>query len=331
MIAMILAAGEGQRFRPYTNKTPKPALPFCGYPLLYYSLFQLRNLGVDKLVLNTYHLPEKILELTQGLPSCFVQNIEISNERLFGKLLGSGGGIALAQNALQGSGPFLVLNGDEVILPFKTFFMKDFMACYASQLPLACLLTTSHPEAGKKFGAVWVDEQNQVAGFGKTIPDSRKNLRPMHFLGTQMFDERIFSYLKPGEESNILYDTLTSAIGKGERVFSYEIDCHWYETGNLADYLNATHHTLKLIEDKFEYLTDFYNLLGAEYSLFKTHSALILAHKSAQVSSEAAINGFLVAGANCVVANDTKLTNAVLGPGFKVGPSSGVQSEFLGL
>jgi mannose-1-phosphate guanylyltransferase len=318
MRAMILTAGEGTRFRPYTDKLPKPSLPFCGYPLLYYSLFQLRSLEISKLILNAYHLPEQLIELTKNIPACFRTPIEISNEKIQGKLLGSGGGIAYAQKLIGGEGPFLVLNGDEVILPFNPNFMSDFLKCFAVEKPLACLLTTTHPEAGKKFGAVWVDKNNRVFGFGKTPPPSESTLRPLHFLGTQIFDEKIFSYLKSGEESNILYDALTATIKNGDRVLAYSIDCYWYETGNLADFLIATKYTLELIQSKLQYLTDFYKCLGDEYSLTKSKENSLFLHKTAKISESAEISGFLVASSNSVVESGAKLQNIILNSNVKI-------------
>jgi mannose-1-phosphate guanylyltransferase len=314
MKAMILAAGEGQRFRPYTERLPKPALPFCGYPLLYYSLFQLHQLSISKLVINTFHLPEKISGLTENLPT---HNIELSNEKPLGKLQGSGGGIALAQKSLIGNESFLVLNSDEVILPVDTDFMKKFVNTFTQINPLACLLTTTHPEAGKKFGAVWVDDQNQVWGFGKSTPANGQNLKPMHFLGTQILNSKIFQYLQIGVESNILYDVLTPAISKGDKVYAYSIDCHWHETGNLADFLLATKYCLDLIESNFPYLNNFYSLLGNEYLLVKTPSGLNLAHRSAQISQDAEISGFLVAGKNSIVERGVKLKNTIINQNFK--------------
>lgn len=318
MKAMILAAGQGHRFRPYTETLPKPALPFCGYPLLYYSLFQLRALSISKLILNTFHLPDEIIKLTKEIPTCLANSILISNEKDFGKLLGSGGGIKNAQDLLQGEGPFLVLNGDEVILASNLNFMNDFTDLFYSKKPIACLLTTKHPEAGKKFGAIWVDRENRVLGFGRTPPENIPDLAPLHFLGTQIYDEKIFSYLESGEESNILYDVLTLAIAKGESVLSFSIDCHWYETGNLTDFLNATLQVLDLIAKKHEYLTQFLNMLGNEYILTEKDSSLLLIHKSAQISQDAEISGILVAGANSIVERGAKVQNVILNSNVKV-------------
>ncbi|MCY4050146.1 MAG: nucleotidyltransferase family protein [Gammaproteobacteria bacterium] len=60
MDAMILAAGQGTRMLPLTEKTPKPLLKVGGHSLLDYHLSLLADLGLKKVVINVSHLHEKI-------------------------------------------------------------------------------------------------------------------------------------------------------------------------------------------------------------------------------------------------------------------------------
>ncbi len=39
--AVILAAGEGSRLRPFTNYVPKTSIPYKGKPLIYYHVKNL--------------------------------------------------------------------------------------------------------------------------------------------------------------------------------------------------------------------------------------------------------------------------------------------------
>ena len=58
--AMILAAGLGKRMRPLTEKTPKPLIKVGPKNLLERSIELLSKMGIDELVINTYHLSEEI-------------------------------------------------------------------------------------------------------------------------------------------------------------------------------------------------------------------------------------------------------------------------------
>ncbi|MBJ7514603.1 MAG: phosphocholine cytidylyltransferase family protein, partial [Acidimicrobiia bacterium] len=51
--AIILAAGEGQRLRPYTQGTPKCLVLFNGRPLIAYQIDALRNAGIKEIAIVT--------------------------------------------------------------------------------------------------------------------------------------------------------------------------------------------------------------------------------------------------------------------------------------
>ena len=58
--AIILAAGKGERMRPYTNTCPKPLLPIGGKPLIEWTIARLKKVGVEEIIVNTSYLGDKI-------------------------------------------------------------------------------------------------------------------------------------------------------------------------------------------------------------------------------------------------------------------------------
>ena len=58
--AMILAAGRGERLRPYTDTCPKPLLEIGGRPMIFYHLEALATAGFESVVINVSWLAEKI-------------------------------------------------------------------------------------------------------------------------------------------------------------------------------------------------------------------------------------------------------------------------------
>ena len=58
--AMVLAAGLGLRMRPLTQTVPKPLLKVGGEAMLDQALDRLLEAGVERAVVNTHWLPEKI-------------------------------------------------------------------------------------------------------------------------------------------------------------------------------------------------------------------------------------------------------------------------------
>jgi mannose-1-phosphate guanylyltransferase len=237
MNVMILAAGEGTRLRPYTEQAPKPSIPFLTVPLAFYSLSLLDQIKINRLVVNTYHLPRQIESLFSQVPPQW-KEIYYSSEHE--TLLGSGGGIHNAQAQLQGKGNFLVLNGDEIILPHQYGVLEEMQVFHKWHKGIATLLTIQHPEVGKKFGGAWLKDGTKVQCFSKTAPGDHAP-RGLHFTGVLLFSDRIFQYFKDQVEvENILYETLTKAIAAGEDVHAFETNAEWFETGNPTDFMHAT-------------------------------------------------------------------------------------------
>jgi MurNAc alpha-1-phosphate uridylyltransferase len=109
MIAMILAAGRGERMRPLTDDTPKPLLQAGGRALIEHQIERLRAAGIAELVINHAHLGERI-EQALGDGRRLGVSIRYSPEGQ-GQALETGGGIHRAL-PLLGTDPFLVVNGD---------------------------------------------------------------------------------------------------------------------------------------------------------------------------------------------------------------------------
>ncbi|MEP7335282.1 MAG: sugar phosphate nucleotidyltransferase [Actinomycetota bacterium] len=61
--AIVMAAGEGRRLRPLTERWPKPVLPIDGRPVLGTLLRELAAAGVDRAVVVTGHLNEQVRAL----------------------------------------------------------------------------------------------------------------------------------------------------------------------------------------------------------------------------------------------------------------------------
>lgn len=107
-VAMILAAGRGERMRPLTDQTPKPLLDVGGRPLIQWHLHRLARAGIRRIVINLGWKGEQI-RAALGDGREFGVEISYSDEGF--PALETGGGIFRAL-PLLGTGPFLVVNGD---------------------------------------------------------------------------------------------------------------------------------------------------------------------------------------------------------------------------
>jgi len=108
MIAMILAAGRGERLRPITDRIPKPLVEVRGATMLDRQLRRLADAGVTTVVINLGWLGKQIVESVGGGEKF---GLQVCYSPEYQQVLETGGGICRALPML-GSAPFWVLNGD---------------------------------------------------------------------------------------------------------------------------------------------------------------------------------------------------------------------------
>jgi len=108
MIAMILAAGRGERLRPLTETTPKALVEVRGRSLLERHLDRLAAAGIDTVVINLGWLDDLIAGRI-GSGQAYGLTVIYSPEG--DDILETGGGIHRAL-PLLGPDPFLVVNAD---------------------------------------------------------------------------------------------------------------------------------------------------------------------------------------------------------------------------
>ena len=108
MIAMVLAAGRGERLRPLTDNIPKALVEVRAKSLLERHLVAIKSAGIDTVVINLGWHGEQIIERI-GSGSAFGLDVVYSPEG--DNILETGGGIHRALPML-GDAPFLVVNAD---------------------------------------------------------------------------------------------------------------------------------------------------------------------------------------------------------------------------
>ncbi len=316
MKAMILAAGLGTRLSPYTDVLAKPAIPFLNIPLLYFSLALLRasrNFTLEECIINAHYKAEQIRDLAQALSQKLVRT-QVTLEKA--KPLGSGGGVWFAREHFKNETDFIVTNGDEVILPTHLDLMDKMLEQHRQSQALVTLLVKRDARVGTQFGGVWATPKRSVFGFGKTSPEV--TLEGFHYVGVLLMNSKGLKYFPEGE-SNILYDAVMNAQRAGEKIEVFIDDCRWYETGNIKDYLQATHEALLALQKnpKDLFINELLKQFAAHSSLQKPNAksdpkTLLFAEQSAQIHTGAKLSGFVVLGQNVVVPDGCELQNLVV-------------------
>lgn len=109
MKAMVFAAGNGTRLRPFTLSHPKALVEVGGKSMLQRVIENLKAAGVTQIVVNVHHFAEQIEQFLVA-NSNFGVKIDVSDERTL--LLDTGGGLLRARRFLDGTEPVLLHNAD---------------------------------------------------------------------------------------------------------------------------------------------------------------------------------------------------------------------------
>ncbi len=143
MQAMIFAAGLGTRLKPLTDRIPKALVSVGGEPLLKRVIFQLKDAGFTRIVVNVHHFSNQIIDYLRDNDN-FGMDIRISDES--DKLLETGGGIRKAWHLFDQQEPVLIHNVDILsnvdLNKFYRLETKDLLS-KDSDAPLAARLLVS--------------------------------------------------------------------------------------------------------------------------------------------------------------------------------------------
>ena len=190
MKAMILAAGLGTRFKPWTDKHPKALAVINGKNLLHRNIEYLQNAGIYDVIVNVHHFADQIEDAVQQNKG-WGSNIIISDER--DEVLETGGGLIKASKHLADDS-FVLMNVDIL----TGLDLRSMIDSHRKLMPLATLATT-----GRKTSRYFLfDHLDNLCGWKNVKTDEEKIMRetadkvPKAFSGIHVIDPRIFSLIK---------------------------------------------------------------------------------------------------------------------------------------
>ena len=212
--ALILCAGFGKRLMPLTESTPKPLLKVNKISLLENSLNLLSELGIKKVLINTYHLGDKIKNFISDNNYNF--KIEVYDD---GKeILNTGGGINnLIKNSSEEN--FLILNPDTLWNKNYVPLIDKMEELYFSQKNLNILLLVSKEKSFDKnlVGDFQLKNSYILRGNNNFIytgcqiinKSVFKNITKKIFSINEIWNQLIFEKKLKGFESNLEFYHVT--------------------------------------------------------------------------------------------------------------------------
>ncbi len=228
--AFVLAAGLGTRLRPLTELHPKPAVPFLGPPLLRRTFAVLARAGVDRVALNTHHLPEMMARVAVEEGSRRGLAITTVHEPI---IQGTGGGLRGLARALPGDDVVVAWNGDILFAPDVGHLLE----VHRNSGAAATMVLLPMP-AGRSYGVVEIDGEGRVHRIGRPGPALAPGHAEWHFSGVHLLSPPLFEAMGAEGPQDINHDVYPRLFGAGE-VRGVVVDVPWSDLGSAATYLQA--------------------------------------------------------------------------------------------
>lgn len=224
--ALILAAGQGIKMRPYTYEMPKPMMPVKKRPILEHIINQLRDVDIRDIVIVIGYLGDQIQNYF-GDGSRFGVKIRYIEEQ---KQTGTAGPLRLARQVLHDQ-PFLMVYGDVL----ADIDLRAFIDYHLQFGQTATLALTSVPDPSA-YGAVRMNGQRVVEIIEK--PKNSASVSRLVTAGVQILDPGIYQHI-PTKEFSMLEEDVFPVLAKEGKLSGYLFEGKWFDVGTPDVYERA--------------------------------------------------------------------------------------------
>jgi len=224
MNALLLAGGLGTRLRPLTETIPKPMAPIANRPWLEHLIVQLKQQGIQDIVIAVKQYREKISSHF-GNGRKWGVNIRYTVEHT---LLGTAGAIKNAEPYLDDR--FVVFNADIVhdanLAPLIRFH-EGHGGCVTIGL--------TEVEDPSHYGVVEQDEQGRILRF---VEKPKKEEAPSRLInaGIYVMEKKALTYIPAGREVSIERETFPLLIREKAGVYGMPVSGFWMDMGTRDRY-----------------------------------------------------------------------------------------------
>lgn len=221
-MAMVLAAGRGERLRPLTDQLPKPLVQVAGRSLIDRVLDRLVKAGVKRAVVNLHYKAEMLRAHLEKRERREPPSLIFIEEE---ELLDTGGGVANALSHFDKK-PFYVINSDIIWRDA----MEDSLLQLArrwdgKRMDILLLIQPTVTAFGYDGSGDFIMAPN-----GLLVRRPERQVAPFLYAGVQIVHPRVFDDCPKGPFSfNLLYDRAAEA----GRLHGIRHEGDWIHIGSL--------------------------------------------------------------------------------------------------
>jgi UDP-N-acetylglucosamine diphosphorylase / glucose-1-phosphate thymidylyltransferase / UDP-N-acetylgalactosamine diphosphorylase / glucosamine-1-phosphate N-acetyltransferase / galactosamine-1-phosphate N-acetyltransferase len=313
--AVILAAGEGRRLRPFTTNKPKSMLQIAGKPIIQYVIEALAKNGLRDIILIVGYRKEHLYDyISDGSWLGVEVKYIIQNRQL-------GTANALAQARQVTGEEFLVLAGDKLIFP-------ETLTQIINAKPPAILF--KREERSHRYGVVKISE-------GKLTEIIEKPVLPESNLintGIYAFNKQIFDIIDTQLD---IPDILNNLVNRGIDITALETGPEWIDIIYPWDILSLNTTVLQKVPAVQNGTIESEVFLNGPINIGKgtivrsntyiTGPAII--GKGCEIGPYVNISPSTSIADNVVIAPFTEIKNSVIGNDVRVGSNSTIQDSVI--
>lgn len=221
--AFVLGAGLGTRLKRLTVSRPKPLAPVAGKPLIAWAFERLIGAGIERIVINTHHLPQVYARF---FPQAVYENTPLVF-RHEPELLETGGGIKNVEDLL-GDEPCIVYNGDILsTLPLQPAIARHFSDGNEVTLVLR--------SGGGPLQIAFDPGAGRVLDIGNRL---RRAVGTHLFTGIYLVSPRFFRRLRAEKSSVVVsfLEMIEAGVAPGAVVVD---EGDWWDLGTREQYLEV--------------------------------------------------------------------------------------------
>lgn len=320
MKAVILAAGEGNRLRPFTVSEPKVMIPVANKPILHFVVDSLVKNGITDITMVVGYQQEKIMSYF-GDGGEFNANLNYVKQS---KQLGTAHALYKAKNKIDKD--FIILPGDNVI---SEDTVSDLLQ---NREEYSVLITKS--ETPSKYGVITMKD-----GYIQDIEEKpEKSQSHIISTGIYAFPKGVFDYIEQGMNYQI-YDlpSVLKKIMKEKEVRGIWTDSKWMDIVYPWNLISVNSMALSKIPKATRgVLEEDVIIKGPVFigdgALIKGGSYIqgpVIIGEGCQIGPHACILPSTSIGQDCHIAPFTIIKNSMLMKGVEVGPNSNVENSVL--
>ncbi|QLK27065.1 NTP transferase domain-containing protein [Natrinema zhouii] len=298
--AVVLAAGEGRRLEPLTNRRPKPMVPVSNRPILDYVVSAIADAGVERVVLVVGYQQERIRNYFGDGDDWGIEIEYVVQENQ----LGTAHAILQAESAVTGS--FLVLNGDRLVESSLVERVRSEIESGAGPV-----MAVTRTDRASDYGVVSLDG-GRVTGITEK-PGGPVTAEVIN-AGVYGFDESIFDAIRetPTERGELAITTTLERIAADRPIRTVRYRGLWQDVSHLWDLLEINAAVIANVDERESEPLD-----GAVADDTAIGTGVTLG-RNATIGGGTAIGDNVTIEANAVLSNAVVFSDAVIEAGAVV-------------